>query len=160
MFSAISLLITALVASAPPLEPLPTLRSSERVSVTEIASDEQPTILIVVAAQRLRLTKAWELAIRESIGDVQIIRIAELKADAEIEAVRRKLGRRIPAEIDLLLDAGGNWAQQLELDVNEPSLLLLRSDRSVHLLARGRHSPERLDKLLSALSADDAGREE
>ncbi len=160
MFSAISLLITALFAPAPPLEPLPTLRSSERVSVTEIASDEQPTILIVVAAQRLRLTKAWELAIRESIGDVQIIRIAELKADAEIEAVRRKLGRRIPAEIDLLLDAGGSWAQQLELDVNEPSLLLLRPDRSVHLLARGRHSPERLDKLLSALSADDAGREE
>ena len=152
LFSAIPILLATLFAWQAPDHPLPSLRHAE-VIVT--ASSERPTIVIVVSAKRLRLTKAWEIAIREKLDDLDIVRIADLEHGANLDEVRSKLERRIPDEIDILLDPGSSWARTLELDASQPNLLLLLPDGSVQLLVRGRYSPERLDQLLARLPVNE-----
>jgi hypothetical protein len=152
LFSVIPILLAALFALQAPDQPLPSLRHAD---VTVAASSERPTIVIVVAAKRLRLTKAWEIAIREELDDIEMVRIADLEPGVDLDEVRSKLKRRIPDEIDLLLDPKSSWATTLELDASQPNLLLLLPDGSVQLLARGRYSPERLDQLLAALPVNE-----
>jgi len=83
-------------------------------------------VAIVVSAKRLRRLKPWEQAIREIDGDVSIVRVADVPrtAPTEYETVAEKLRKRLPADVNVLVDLQGVWASAYELDVNVPNVLI------------------------------------
>lgn len=83
-------------------------------------------VAIVVSAKRLRRLKPWERAIREIDTEVPIVRVADVPrtAPTEYENVAEKLRKRLPPDVNVLVDLNGVWASAYGLDVNVPNVLI------------------------------------
>ena len=83
-------------------------------------------VAIVVTAKRLRRLKSWEQAIREIDSEVPIVRVADVPrtAPTEYESVAEKLRKRLPPDVNVLVDLDGIWATAYALDVNVPNVLI------------------------------------
>ena len=109
-------------------------------------------VAIVVSAKRLRRLKAWEQAIRQIDTDVPIVRVADVPrtAPTEYESVAEKLRKRLPEDVNVLVDLEGVWAETYTLDVNVPNVLIF--DGAGTLLAT--HSGMFKKSYAEALEAD------
>lgn len=83
-------------------------------------------VAIVVSAKRLRRLKPWEQAIREIDTDVPIVRVADVPrtAPTEYESVAATLRKRLPPDVNVLVDLQGVWAAAYALDVSVPNVLI------------------------------------
>ncbi len=83
-------------------------------------------VAIVVSAKRLRRLKPWEQAIREIDEEVPIVRVADVPrtAPTEYEPVAEKLRKRLPPDVNVLVDLEGIWASAYALDVTVPNVLI------------------------------------
>ena len=93
-------------------------------------------LVVVVSAKRLRRIRPWEEAIRSEFESVPLLRVADVpkSSPADYEDVAAKLRRRLPEDVNVLIDLDGSWASRFELDVNYPSLLLF--DAEGNLISR------------------------
>ena len=109
-------------------------------------------VAIVVSAKRLRRLKPWEQAIREIDTVVPIVRVADVprSAPTEYESVAEKLRKRLPPDVNVLVDLEGVWAATYALDVNVPNVLIF--DGAGTLLAV--HSGMFKKSYVDALTAD------
>jgi hypothetical protein len=109
-------------------------------------------VAIVVSATRLRRLKAWEQAIRRIDDSVPLVRVADVPrtAPTEYESVAEKLKKRLPPDVNVLIDLEGVWAEAYELDVTVPNVLIF--DGMGELV--GVHSGMFRKSLEEALKAD------
>lgn len=93
---------------------------------------------MVVTARRLRNLKAWEQDLRERYENLRFMRVVDVPADPPVsyEEVAGMLMKRVPDEIEVLIDLNREWATALNLDTDRPNLLLF--DREGYLVARTR----------------------
>lgn len=109
-------------------------------------------VAIVVSAKRLRRLKPWEEAIRDIDTEVPIVRVADVPrtAPTEYDSVAEKLRKRLPPDVNVLVDLDGVWAAAYALDVNVPNVLIF--DGAGTLLAV--HSGMFRKSYAAALQAD------
>lgn len=109
-------------------------------------------VAIVVSAKRLRRLKPWEQAIREIDTEVPLVRVADVPrtAPTELDSVAEKLRKRLPEDVNVLIDLSGIWASAYELDVNVPNVLIFNGQGE--LLSR--HSGMYKKSYFEALQAD------
>ena len=129
--------------------PLPTLSGD----VSSLSFDHELTVVFVVDARRLRLVKAWEVALDDRYDRITTYRVASLPADADLDAVRRRLTPKIPPEVSVHLDAGGSWASEFDLDISRPNLLFFDSQGTLFHRVEGRYSRESFDQLTLLLDS-------
>ncbi len=128
--------LTAAQAEPPPVDPDALSLIDQFGETGGLATDAAGLqVAIVVSAKRLRRLKAWEQAIREIDTEVPIVRVADVPrtAPTEYESVAEKLRKRLPPDVNVLVDLQGVWAAAYALDVNVPNVLIF--DGSGALLA-------------------------
>jgi len=109
-------------------------------------------LAIVVSAKRLRRIKPWEQAIRGYDEQIPLIRVADVprSAPTEFEAVAAKLRKRLPEDVNVLIDLQGVWVDRFKLDSSVPNVLVF--DGQGRLLSR--HAGMYKKALFEALQAD------
>jgi hypothetical protein len=114
---------------------------------------DQVVVVMVVTARRLRNLKALEKDLQARYENLHFLRIVDVPEEPPVtrEDVARKLDKRVPEEISILIDVERHWARQLELDTQRPNLLLFDRDGRFAAAFRGRAEPELLDELHVAL---------
>jgi hypothetical protein len=114
---------------------------------------DQVVVVMVVTARRLRNLKALEKDLRESYEDVRFLRIADIPEEPPVtrEEVARKLVKRVPEEVPILIDIDRQWARELELDTERPNLLLFDSGGRFVAAFRGRADPDLLGEIHEVL---------
>jgi hypothetical protein len=102
----------------------------------------QVVLVTVVHAKRLRKLKSWETALRERLKDVHYVRIADVPTDPPVtqEEVAGKIRERVPENVPILIDLKRRWARALELDTEQPNLLIF--DRKGRLVSSYRGSKD------------------
>jgi hypothetical protein len=114
-------------------------------------------VAIVVSAKRLRRIKPWEQAIRRIDTDVPVIRVADVPrtAPTEYDAVAEKLRKRLPEDLNVLIDLDGVWMKTFDLDTSVPNVLIFNG--SGELLARhaGMYRKDDFDALEGDLTGPD-----
>jgi len=116
-------------------------------------------VAIVVSAKRLRRLKPWEQAIREIDGEVPIVRVADVPrtAPTEYETVAEKLRKRLPPDVNVLVDLQGVWASAYELDVNVPNVLIFDGAGTLVAVHSGMYKKSYAEALKADLEPDAAG---
>ena len=106
-------------------------------------------MVIVVSAKRLRRLKPWERELRERYPDLGLLRVADVPVSSPtpVEEVAARLRKRLPADVDVLIDLDGTWAGQYNLDISVPNLLLFDSDRSLIVQHAGFYKRQRFEAL-------------
>jgi hypothetical protein len=114
---------------------------------------DRVVVVMVVTARRLRNLKALEKDLRESYEDVRFLRIADIPEEPPVtrEQVARKLVKRVPEEVPILIDIDRQWARELELDTERPNLLLFDSGGRFVAAFRGRADPDLLGEIHEVL---------
>ena len=115
-------------------------------------------VAIVVSAKRLRRLKPWEQAIREIDTDVPIVRVADVPrtAPTEYESVAEKLRKRLPPDVNVLVDLEGVWASAYALDVNVPNVLIFDGSGTLLAVHSGMFRKSYVDALTADLTAPPA----
>jgi hypothetical protein len=93
-------------------------------------------VVIVVSAKRLRRIKRWEQAIRKHYATLPLLRVADIPRTAPVEydTVAAKLRKRLPDDVNVLIDLEGHWSKEYGLDTGVPNLLVF--DPAGELAAR------------------------
>jgi hypothetical protein len=83
-------------------------------------------IAIVVSAKRLRRLKPWEQALRDYDDGMALVRVADVPraAPTEYERVAETLRKRLPEDVNVLIDLEGIWAERFGLDTSRPNILI------------------------------------
>jgi hypothetical protein len=83
-------------------------------------------LAIVVSAKRLRRIKPWEQAIRNYDAGLRLVRVADVPrtAPTEYEHVAETLRKRLPEDVNVLIDLKGVWATRFGLDASVPNILI------------------------------------
>ena len=110
---------------------------------------DQIVVVMVVTARRLRNLKALEEDLQARYETVHFMRIVDIPEKPRVthEEVARKLDKRVPEEISILIDVERHWARELELDTQRPNLLLFDREGKFVAAFRGRAEPELLDDI-------------
>jgi len=152
MLLASILLAAAALGQAPAVAGL---ELADQYGVTDSldAHRDHVVVVMVVTAKRLRNLKGWEKELRARYDDLHYLRIADVPGEPPVthEQVARKLAKRVPEDVPILIDIDRRWAEELQLDTGRPNLLLI--DRDGRLIAnfRGRMDPPLLEEVLAAL---------
>jgi hypothetical protein len=106
-------------------------------------------VVMIVTARRLRNLKALENDLRERYENVFFLRIADVPERPPVtrEDVARKLDKRVPEEVSILIDIDRRWASELELDTEYPNLLLFDREGKFTAAFTGRAEPALLDEI-------------
>jgi len=119
--------------------------------VTDRLADrrDQIVVVMVVTARRLRNLKALEEDLQARYETVHFMRVVDIPEEPPVthEEVARKLDKRVPEEISILIDVERHWARELELDTQRPNLLLFDREGKFVAAFRGRAEPELLDDI-------------
>jgi hypothetical protein len=96
-------------------------------------------VAIVVSAKRLRRIKPWEQALKGYDGDLPVIRVADVPrtAPTEYETVAETLRKRLPEDVNVLVDLEGLWASRFELDTSVPNVLIFNGSGELLSAHRG-----------------------
>lgn len=113
------------------------------------------TVVMVVAARRLRNIKPWERELRERFDRLHYVRIADVPEDspATEDEVAAKLRERVPDGVPVLIDLERRWAKALDLDTSRPNILVVDASGRAVALVRGRHDPELMAGISQTLSS-------
>lgn len=137
----LALLWSALAGTPPaPAAPAATrvvLRDQHGRDVTLAAG--RPQVVFVVAAQRLRRLKDWEVALDRRVEGVGYLRVADVvpregEPAGRYDQMAGTLRKRVPETIAIAIDAERVWAKELKLDSREVNVLVF--DAAHRLLAR------------------------
>jgi hypothetical protein len=146
------LMLTAAPGEVPPVAGVE-LRDQHGETDSLAAHRGEVVVAMVVTARRLRNLRPWERDLKDRLPEVSFLRIADVPEDPPVtyEKVARKLAKRVPEEISILIDLERRWSKALDLDTDRPNLLLIdRQGRLVEAF-RGRHDPELADRVSAAL---------
>jgi hypothetical protein len=116
-------------------------------------------VAIVVSAKRLRRLKPWEQAIRAIDEEVPIVRVADVPrtAPTEYETVAEKLRKRLPPDVNVLVDLQGVWASAYQLDVNVPNVLIFDGAGTLVAVHSGMYKKAYAEALKADLDPESAG---
>jgi len=108
-----------------------------------------PQVVFVVAADRLRRIKEWEIELTRRLDGVGYLRVADVPVEVghpepDREAVAATLRRHVPPGVRVLIDTDRRWANDLGLDTRDVSVLLFDAGGALLGLQTGR---PRLDAL-------------
>ena len=114
---------------------------------------DRVVVVMVVTARRLRNLKGLEKDLQQRYGDVHFLRIADIPEEPPVtrEQVARKLDKRVPDDVSILIDIDRQWARGLELDTQRPNLLVFDRGGKFVSAFRGRAEPELLDEIHAVL---------
>ncbi len=101
-------------------------------------------VVLVVDARRLGTVRRWEQDLLTRFPELQVLTVADVNEQRpqSLERVAEVLNRRVPAEVNVLIDMERRWAHALELDTSAPNLIVFAPDGSLLAQFRGRWSPE------------------
>ena len=118
-------------------------------------------LAIVVSAKRLRRIKPWEQALYGYDADLPVIRVADVPqtAPAEYEQVAAKLKKRLPEDVNVLIDLEGIWAATYGLDSSVPNILVFNGAGELQALHSGMYKGALFDALAADLDRLRAGSE-
>jgi hypothetical protein len=152
MLLASILLVAATVGQTPAVADLE-LMDQHGVPDRLAAHRDHVVVVMVVTGKRLRNIKAWEKELREEYAEVHFLRIADIPEEPPVtrEDVARKLVKRVPEEISILIDIERRWARELELDTDRPNLLIFDADGRLAAAFHGRMEPTRLEEVRAVL---------
>jgi hypothetical protein len=68
-------------------------------------------------------------------------------APTEYETVAARLRKRLPEDLNVLVDLDGVWAKHFELDSSAPTVLVFSPSGQLEASHHGMHSRERFDAL-------------
>lgn len=107
------------------------------------AHEGRVVLVTVVNARRLRKLKGWEQALRERLEGVDYLRVADVPQDPPVtfDEVAEKLGERVPEDVAVLIDLEGEWARALDLDTDQPNLLVFDREGRLVSAYRGARNP-------------------
>lgn len=116
-------------------------------------------VAIVVSAKRLRRLKAWEQAIREIDADVPLVRVADVPrtAPTDFDTVAEKLRKRLPPDVNVLIDLEGVWASAYELDPDVPNVLIFDGAGALLSVHSGMFKPSYREDLEAGLTPAGSG---
>jgi hypothetical protein len=103
---------------------------------------------LVADLRALRHLKAWEVELRDRLGDaaeeIRFLRVADAPPDRGVtrERVLDKLDGRVPDEVSILVDLEGTWRQTYALETRRPNVLLFDVDGRLRRTVRGTVDPE------------------
>ena len=114
----------------------------------------QPVLAIVASGRKLRQIKGWEEGLRKDYPQLVSVRVADVKdvPRPTYDQVAKKLRKRAPEGVSIIIDLENRWANEYELDTNEPCLLLFDADGNVMAQFRGRANKTRLAEVSAALA--------
>ena len=103
-----------------------------------------PVVVVVVDARRLGTVRRWEQDLLTRFPKLHVLTVADVneKQPTTVERVAEVLGRRVPAEVTVLIDIERLWAHELGLDTSAPNLVVFAPDGTLVAQFRGRWSPE------------------
>lgn len=106
-------------------------------------------VVIVVSAKRLRRIKRWEKAIRKHYESLPLLRVADVPRTTPVEydAVAAKLRKRLPDDVDVLIDLNGVWSDEYGLDTREPNVLVFDSSGRLAAQHAGKFKTARFEAL-------------
>lgn len=112
-------------------------------------------VAMVVTARRLRNLRGWQKELQERFEDIAFVLIADIPDDREVtyEDVVKKLGRRVPEEVSVLIDLERLWATELELDTSVPNVLVFDPAGNLIDRVRGRKDAELVDEVSRVVEA-------
>jgi hypothetical protein len=119
---------------------MPPLTDQYNQAYNLVHAEGQPVLVIVADARKLRWIGRWEEKLRKTMPELSSYRVAGVldtppPTYAEVAAV---LQRWVPPEVPIAIDLNNNWADQYDLDIAEPCLLLLDANNTVIAQWRGR----------------------
>jgi len=122
----------------------------------------RPVLAMVVEAGGLRQLRAWEIALRDRLPDLDFFRVADVPRGRGItrQKVLDRLGGRVPDEVSILIDMEGRWAGALGLDTSTPNLLLFDARLELAHVFQGRQTGPMVDRVVAAVLALGDGRPE
>jgi hypothetical protein len=152
------LLAVASVGSAPRVAELP-LPDQYGEEDSLAAYRGEVAVVIVVTARRLRNVRAWEEELRGRYEAVRFLRITDVPEDspASLDDVARKLRKRVPEGVRVLIDLHRAWATELHLETGRPNVLVFDRQGRLNLSVRGLAEPSLLDQVAGAIDALEAG---
>jgi len=103
---------------------------------------------LVADLRALRHLKAWEVELRDRLGDaaeeIRFLRVADAPENRGVtrERVIDKLDGRVPDEVSILVDLEGSWRNAYGLETRRPNVLLFDVDGRLRHTVRGTVDPE------------------
>ena len=115
----------------------------------------QPVLVIVASGRKLRHVKGWEEGLRKDYPQLLSLRIADITDTPRptYEQVAKKLLKRAPEGISIIIDLENLWATEYGLDTDEACLLLFDVNGKVMAQFRGRANSTRLAEVSAALTS-------
>lgn len=106
-------------------------------------------LAIVVSAKRLRRIKRWEKKIRKHYATIPLLRVADVPhtAPVEYDVVAAKLRKRLPDDINVLVDIDGHWSSEYDLDTRVPNVLVFDAAGELAGKHAGKYKPELFEAL-------------
>jgi len=113
----------------------------------------EAVLVIVADARKLRWIGRWEQKLRKRLPELNSYRVAGVldtptPSYADVAAV---LQRWVPPEVPIAIDLNDNWANQYQLDIAEPCLLLLDGNNNLITQWRGRPKKALIEAVVTAL---------
>ena len=114
----------------------------------------QPVLAIVASGRKLRHMKGWEEGLRKDFPQLVSLRVADItdKPTPTYDQVAKKLRKRAPESVSIIIDLQNIWATEYSLDTNEPCLLLFDNQGNVMAQFRGRANNTRLAEVSAAIA--------
>jgi hypothetical protein len=115
----------------------------------------QPVLVIVASGRKLRHIKGWEKGLRKDYPQLLSLRIADITDEPRptYEQVAKKLLKRVPEDVSIIIDLDNLWATEYGLDTDEACLLLFDAHGKVMAQFRGRANNARLAEVSAAITS-------
>jgi hypothetical protein len=115
----------------------------------------QPVVAIIVSGRKLRHVKAWEEALRKGFPQLLSLRVVDITDEPRptYEQVAKKLLKRVPEDVSIIIDLDNLWATEYGLDTDEACLLLFDAHGNVMAQFRGRANNTHLAEVSAAITS-------
>lgn len=101
-----------------------------------------PVVAVVVAVRRLAMIEQWERDLTARVPGIRFINVADLPEGASLDRTANMLRKRVPPDVNVLLDPTREWAVAYALDTAAPNLLVFDATGQLVARFRGRWTSE------------------
>lgn len=112
-----------------------------------------PVVVVVVSVRRLAMIEKWERDLSERVPGIRFLNVADLPLDVpvDLERTAHTIRKRVPPEVNVLLDPSREWATTFALDTELPNLLVFDAGGRLTARFRGRWTAALAGELAAAM---------